>query len=370
MRNRFLMIPFGMVLGAALAAGVSVTPLHAAEYSTAAAATSTAAAQKESSDASASTAEASKSDTQESGTAASTAKISTTDSSNQSAAGASTAIGTVQDSDADSTSSVDNGAAGKAMGLNAYEFVSAGKTAWLTADSVLRSAPYSDGTALEKLEKYSEVYITGVNNKTYWRVEYYGQVGYVKQDLLESDEDVIAQLQTEDLEKADAAEKAKVAKIRAAARKVSEQAQSLAETSEKAQEAREEAARKAEEEARKAEEEAKKKEAAEQTKSSSWNGPVLSRSAGTVTGPNGKETYYNLNMSGVVSIMHSAGYGGEYWVRNDGCKMLGDYIMVAANLSVHPRGSLVETSLGTGIVADTGGFASHNPTQIDIATNW
>lgn len=103
---------------------------------------------------------------------------------------------------------------------------------------------------------------------------------------------------------------------------------------------------------------------------SGWNGLPLTPARGSITGPSGKETYYNLNMSGVVSIMHSAGYGGEYWVRNDGCKMLGDYIMVAANLSVHPRGSLVETSLGTGIVADTGGFASHNPTQIDIATNW
>ena len=44
--------------------------------------------------------------------------------------------------------------------------------------------------------------------------------------------------------------------------------------------------------------------------------------------------------------------------------------MVAANLGVHPRGSLVETSLGTGIVVDTGGFAEGNPTQLDIAVDW
>ena len=50
--------------------------------------------------------------------------------------------------------------------------------------------------------------------------------------------------------------------------------------------------------------------------------------------------------------------------------MLGNYIMVAANLSRHPRGSIVKTSLGLAIVCDTGGFASRNPTQIDIATNW
>ena len=44
--------------------------------------------------------------------------------------------------------------------------------------------------------------------------------------------------------------------------------------------------------------------------------------------------------------------------------------MCAANLDVHPRGSLVETSLGTAIVVDTGGFADSNPNQIDIAVNW
>ena len=103
---------------------------------------------------------------------------------------------------------------------------------------------------------------------------------------------------------------------------------------------------------------------------SSWDGPVLTASAGTINGPSGKETYYNLNMSGVVSIMRSLGNTDEYWVRDDGVKMLGDYVMVAANLNVHPRGSIVETSLGLGIVCDTGGFASGNSTQLDIAVNW
>ncbi len=103
---------------------------------------------------------------------------------------------------------------------------------------------------------------------------------------------------------------------------------------------------------------------------SSWDGPVLSAWAGTVMGPSGKETYYNLDMSGVVSIMRGMGNNDEYWVREDGCKMLGQYIMCAANLDVHPRGSLVESSLGTCIVCDTGGFAYENPTQLDIATTW
>lgn len=108
----------------------------------------------------------------------------------------------------------------------------------------------------------------------------------------------------------------------------------------------------------------------EDTYNSDWDGPVLTRSAGTVQGPSGKETYYNLDMSGVIKIMRNQGYEGEYWVREDGVKMLGDYIMCAANLNVHPRGSLVESSLGTCIVCDTGGFASSNPNQLDIAVTW
>jgi hypothetical protein len=50
--------------------------------------------------------------------------------------------------------------------------------------------------------------------------------------------------------------------------------------------------------------------------------------------------------------------------------MLGDYIMCAANLDVFPRGTLVESSLGTCIVCDTGGFAAKNPYQLDIAVAW
>lgn len=101
-----------------------------------------------------------------------------------------------------------------------------------------------------------------------------------------------------------------------------------------------------------------------------WKGPVLSKSRGTITGPSGKETYYNLNMAGVVRIMRRMGNTDEYWVRDDGVKMLGDYVMVAANLHLRPRGSLVDTSLGKGIVCDTGSFAGRNPTQLDIAVTW
>ena len=83
-----------------------------------------------------------------------------------------------------------------------------------------------------------------------------------------------------------------------------------------------------------------------------------------------KETYYNLDMSVVVQVAKSSGIKGDYSVREDGCKMLGEFIMVAADYGVHPYGSVVETSLGTGIVVDTGGFAAWNPYQVDIAVSW
>ena len=101
-----------------------------------------------------------------------------------------------------------------------------------------------------------------------------------------------------------------------------------------------------------------------------YSGNVLTPSSGTVMGPSGKETYYNLNMSICVLNAQNAGATGEYWVREDGVKMLGGYVMVAANFSIHPLASLVPTSLGMGIVVDTGGFALNNPTQLDIAVTW
>lgn len=102
----------------------------------------------------------------------------------------------------------------------------------------------------------------------------------------------------------------------------------------------------------------------------SYSGSVLTPSAGVNQGPSGKETYYNLPMEGVVAIMRSIGNNDEYWVRDDGVKMLGDYVMVAAHLPTRPRGSLIPTSLGMGIVCDTGTFALSDHTQLDIAVNW
>lgn len=130
-----------------------------------------------------------------------------------------------------------------------------------------------------------------------------------------------------------------------------------------------EAARKAEEEKKKQEEQEEQATVEAVAEPQTGTG-VLNRTVGTVMGPSGKETFYNLDMSGVIAIMQSMGYYADYWVREDGVKMYGDYIMVAANLSIRPKGTLVQTSLGMGIVVDTGGFAATNPYQLDIATTW
>ena len=106
------------------------------------------------------------------------------------------------------------------------------------------------------------------------------------------------------------------------------------------------------------------------------NGPMpehLTRSGGVFYGPSGRETYYNLNMSRVVAYMRDLGYSESeypYWIRDDGVKMLGDYVMCAADFSIRPRGTILETSLGTAIVVDTGNFARYDSTMLDICVNW
>lgn len=101
--------------------------------------------------------------------------------------------------------------------------------------------------------------------------------------------------------------------------------------------------------------------------------PHLTKSNGVFYGVSGKETYYNLNMSKVVAEMRRLGYDEAtypYYIREDGAKCLGDYVICAANYNIRPKGTILETSLGYAIVCDTGTFASHNSTQIDLATDW
>ena len=95
-----------------------------------------------------------------------------------------------------------------------------------------------------------------------------------------------------------------------------------------------------------------------------------------------KETYYNMYMGGLIDAMNRGGWAyndcinkdiidnildtSGYWIRSDGCKMFGGYIILAASEYEYSRGSIVSTSLGTGIVLDRG----VGPGVIDIAVNW
>ena len=104
----------------------------------------------------------------------------------------------------------------------------------------------------------------------------------------------------------------------------------------------------------------------------------LTPKLGRVWGPAGEETFYNMVMNrengeSVIGYMREAGFSEKdypYWVRDDGVKMLGDYVVVAANLDIRPRGSVIDTSLGKALICDTGSFTEENPEQIDIAVNW
>ncbi|MBQ6510378.1 G5 domain-containing protein [Candidatus Saccharibacteria bacterium] len=101
--------------------------------------------------------------------------------------------------------------------------------------------------------------------------------------------------------------------------------------------------------------------------------PSKGRNRYTTTGADGRtierqETFYDLDMSRVMAA--NCG-GGGYSVREDGVKVDKDgYVIVAANLNLYPRCSIVETSLGQGKVYDTGTFAVSSPEQFDIATDW
>lgn len=94
----------------------------------------------------------------------------------------------------------------------------------------------------------------------------------------------------------------------------------------------------------------------------SGNGSRLTPSSGVNYYNGNKETYYNLDMSGVIANAQAMGIQGNYWVRSDGVRMYGDYVIVAAQMN---KGSIVQTSLGTGIVLDWCQAGT-----IDIATIW
>lgn len=82
-----------------------------------------------------------------------------------------------------------------------------------------------------------------------------------------------------------------------------------------------------------------------------------------------KETYYNLPMDKVLERAdRNFGRHHKKWIRDDGCKMYGPFIIVAG--AVDRYGEIVMTSLGEAIILDTGTFALKNPDQIDVAVDW
>lgn len=93
----------------------------------------------------------------------------------------------------------------------------------------------------------------------------------------------------------------------------------------------------------------------------------LTKSAGTVIWPSGKETYYNLPMNWVVDSLRKKWFDGEFWVRADGVKMYGKHVMVAAPKGKYKTWEIIPTTLWPGIVCDTGAMKWN---RIDIAVNW
>lgn len=104
-----------------------------------------------------------------------------------------------------------------------------------------------------------------------------------------------------------------------------------------------------------------------------WKGARSTKANGGVYGPSGQETYYNLPMNNCVANMRKRGYDAKrypVWTRKDGAKMFGHYVMVAANWKIRPLGTVIETSIGWGIVVDTGEFVKTSPRGVDLAVNW
>ena len=96
---------------------------------------------------------------------------------------------------------------------------------------------------------------------------------------------------------------------------------------------------------------------------------ILTKELGRIQGIQTVETYYNLPMDRVVQNMREMGYTDAdypYYIREDGVKMLGDFVIVAADLNDYRRGTVVYTTLGQGLVCDTG----EDLYGFDIAVEW
>lgn len=104
-----------------------------------------------------------------------------------------------------------------------------------------------------------------------------------------------------------------------------------------------------------------------------WATNYLTASAGSNTyyakdGRCTRETWCDLDPSNLANLMRKQGIDLDFWIREDGVYMYGDYVMVAADIphmggarqeAEYRKGDLVETSLGTGMVVDLCGMAEN-----------
>lgn len=94
---------------------------------------------------------------------------------------------------------------------------------------------------------------------------------------------------------------------------------------------------------------------------------VLTAGLGRIQYGDHTETWYNLPMNRCVQRAQDMGIPCEYWVRDDGVKMFGQWVIVAAHPS-KTRYTFVDTSLGQGIILDF--HTTPNTELYDIATSW
>ena len=95
---------------------------------------------------------------------------------------------------------------------------------------------------------------------------------------------------------------------------------------------------------------------------------VLTAAKGVNTFMDHEERWYNLDMSRVVQTAKKNGIPGSYSVRPDGVKTYNGFVICAG--APERYGEIIDTSLGKGLIIDTGEFVEEDPTMIDIATNW
>ena len=94
---------------------------------------------------------------------------------------------------------------------------------------------------------------------------------------------------------------------------------------------------------------------------------VLTASLGRIQFQDHTETWYNRPMGKVVQRAKDMGIPAEYWVREDGVKMFGPWVILASHPSV-TRYTRIQTSLGEGIILDR--HCVDDPDLYDVAVSW